>query len=80
MLSPEDIAELKALRLRKARLKQLWKRLASNPGGMALSLDDVALLHGISVHQVRSAEFRGLAKARAAYLRLTPATPAEPQP
>lgn len=75
MLSPQDIAELNALRLRKARLKQLWKRLVNSPAGEPLSLEDVALLQNVTVWQVRQAELRALAKARAAAIRLTPPQP-----
>jgi transcriptional regulator len=59
----DDIHELQALHLRKARLKQLLKRLTCYPG-TELTQDEVAFLHGTTRHEIRQVERRALLKAR----------------
>lgn len=70
MLSPAELEELKALRLREARLAELQRQLLAGPGRYALTQADLATLHNLSRHQIRQLEARALLKARRALLSL----------
>jgi transcriptional regulator len=63
MSDDADLRELQALKLRKAKLKQLLKRLTCHPGS-ELTQDEVAFLHGTTRHDIRQVERRALLKAR----------------
>lgn len=67
--------ELHALKLRKAKLKQLLKRLTYCPG--PLTQDECALISDTSRHQIREIERRAILKARRAATALltAPQTP-----
>lgn len=79
MPSLEDKRELKALRLRKAWLKQLLKRLTWEPE-VGLTQEEVASLLETSRWEVRRIELRALAKVRRAAIQLLCQTPDETQP
>jgi len=67
----DDLRELQALQLRKAKLKQLLKRLTWQPG--PLTQEEVAVIHDCSRHEIRQIERRAILKARrAATSLLTP--------
>lgn len=79
-LSPDDLRELKTLRLREQRLGKLLENLGAGPGRYRLTQDDVALVADTTRDEVRRTERRALLKLRRRLFEMSPSPPSGNRP